>query len=220
VLRDAGQPVPTEVLFPYPHPKILGLAMDPQRRATVARVEPGSAADRAGLEAGDELESVDGQSIVSTADIQWALHQLTDDEAVAIAARRDGEPLEASLALEPGWRARGDISWRATSWALRRMVAGGLKLDELPREERAARQLADDALALEVAHVGQYGEHAHAKRQGFREGDVIVAIDGRDRAMRESDLFAALVNKPVGERVSVDVLRGSEKLELNLVMQK
>jgi S1-C subfamily serine protease len=172
------------------------------------------------VQAGDELESVAGQSIASTADIQWALDQLDDEKSVAVVVQRDGRSVEVALPLEAGWRSRGDISWRATSWALRRMVAGGLKLEELPQERRAERQLADGALALEVKHVGQFNEHAHAKRQGFREGDVIVSIAGHDEQLRESDLFAVLVNKPVGERVPVSVLRGSERLELSLMMQK
>ncbi len=37
--RDRREPIPEQVLFPYPHPKTLGLILDPQERATVVRVE-------------------------------------------------------------------------------------------------------------------------------------------------------------------------------------
>jgi S1-C subfamily serine protease len=128
--------------------------------------------------------------------------------------------MELNVRLEAGWRTRGDISWRATSWALRRMTTGGLLLKELPHEQRAARGLADAVLALAVEHVGEYGDHAHAKRQGFLKGDVLVSIAGHSERMRESDLFALLVNKPVGERVPITVLRGSKEVKLSLTMQK
>jgi hypothetical protein len=206
VLRDQGEPSPEERLFPYPHPKILGLVMDPNHCATVARVTAGSPAEQAGIRPGDELVMLNGQPLVSIADIQWVLH--------------NGEPMELDLRLEPGWRSRGDISWRATSWALRRMTTGGLLLEDLPDAQRTARGLDDDKLALVVKHVGEYGDHAHAKRQGFLNGDLLVSVDGNSRRMRESDLFALLVNKPVDERVPVTVRRGEKEVELSLKMQR
>jgi hypothetical protein len=220
VLRDAGEPIPEERLFPYPHPKILGLVMDPNQCATVEAVKPGSLAERAGIRSGDELVALNGQPLVSIADIQWVLHNANQHDSLVVALRRNGEPKELKLSLEPGWRSRGDISWRATSWALRRMTTGGLLLEDLPDAQRKARGLADDELALIVKHVGEYGDHAHAKRQGFLKDDVLVSVAGNTERMRESDLFALLVNKPVGERVSITVRRGEELKKLSLTMQK
>jgi hypothetical protein len=220
VLRDDGQPIPDRVLFPYPHPKILGLIMDPKHKATVARIESDSAAERAGFRAGDGIVSLDGQSLLSIADIQWVLHNASDRDELPVLIRRNGQPIELTLTLAAGWRRQGDISWRATSWALRRMTTGGLQLADLAPKRRAEKELDDDSLALEVLHAGEYGEHAHAKNQGFRKGDVIVSIAGQSNRMRESDLFALLVNRPIGEKVPVSVLRGSQQVQLSLVMQK
>jgi hypothetical protein len=220
VFRDEGKPIPTQLLFPYPHPKLLGLVMDPRARATVTGVESNSAAERSGFRAGDKIVSVDTQPIVSTADIQWVLHNVSDQDDLPMSIRRNGNAIQLALALEPGWRSRGDISWRATSWALRRMTTGGMRLQDLGADRRSEKGLENDTLALEATHVGEYDEHAHAKRQGFLKGDVITAIAGRSQRMRESDLFAFLVNRPVGESVSVTVLRGSKRLELGLTMQK
>jgi hypothetical protein len=220
VLRDEGKPIPTERLFPYPHPKILGMIMDPKHSATASRVVPDSPAERDGIRAGDELVALGGQPLVSTADIQWVLHNAGDQGSLAVSLRRGGEPVTLTLKLDPGWRSRGDISWRATSWALRRMTTGGLLLRDMPAEQRAARGLGDDVLALVVDHVGEYGEHAHAKRQGFLKDDVLVSVDGNSKRMRETDLFALLVNKPVSERVPIRVSRGEKEVELSIVMQK
>ena len=43
VYRSAGEPIPDEVLFPYPDPQVLGLKMDPKEMAKVERVTPGIA---------------------------------------------------------------------------------------------------------------------------------------------------------------------------------
>ena len=56
---------------------------------------------------------------------------------------------------------------------------GRIALEDLSSERRAESNIDDDELALEATHVGEYGEHAHAKRQGFRKGDVIVSIAGK-----------------------------------------
>jgi S1-C subfamily serine protease len=194
--------------------------MDPMRKATVTRVEAESPAARAGFRAGDELLSLDDQALLSIADIQWALHNAGEHRRLTASIQRGGQPMQLSIDLEPGWRRRGDISWRATSWDLRRMTTGGLRLKDMSDKQRAERSLAPDALALVVAHVGEYGEHAHAKQQGFMKDDVIVSIAGMSKRLSESELFALLVNKPAGERVPVTVLRGSERVDLSLVMQK
>lgn len=219
-LRDEGRPVPDRGVFPYPHPKILGLIMDPKQRATVKRVESGSTAEHDGIRAGDKVISLAGQPLVSLADMQWVLHNAGNEGTLRAVVQRDSHELTFSLTLAPGWRSRSDISWRATSWGLRRMTLGGLKLDELSAEQRAERQLSDDALALVVSHLGEFGEHAHAKNQGFRKGDVLVSIDGQSQSMRETDVFALLVNRPVGTQIPVTVRRGERSLILNLSTQR
>jgi S1-C subfamily serine protease len=100
------------------------------------------------------------------------------------------------------------------------MTTGGLLLEDLSSDGRTERNLDEGSLALLVKHVGEYGEHAHAKNQGFRKDDVIVSVAGESNRMRESDLFALLVNKPVGEEIPVSVQRGSQRVQLKLVMQK
>src|SRR5438309_1493472 len=60
VYRSTREPIPDEVLFPYPDPAVLGLKMDPKAMATVERVTPGTHAERAGLRAGDEITTLAG----------------------------------------------------------------------------------------------------------------------------------------------------------------
>src|SRR5262249_4668808 len=115
---------------------------------------------------------------------------------------------------------RGDISWRATSWDLRRMTTGGMRLDNLPAEERARLGLGENVLALRARHVGEHGAHAAAKNAGFRNGDVLVEIDGKSDLLTESQLMTRFANgKRAGDRVPVVILRQAKRLSLEYPIQ-
>ncbi|MCH7686915.1 MAG: PDZ domain-containing protein [Planctomycetes bacterium] len=220
--REQKKPIPETILFQYPHPKILGLILDPTEKATVQQVIENSPAESAGFRSGDEILTLEGQPLLSIADIQWVLHNAGKKTSLKAEVRRGDKTVDLKLSLAEGWRRRDDLSWRVTSWPLRRMVTGGLVLAELTAEQRADSDLSDkDTMALLVKHVGQYGPHAAAKKAGFRKGDIIVSYDGRTNLKRETDVivYAITARKP-GDRVPVIVLRGKRRLTLMLPMQQ
>ncbi len=220
--RAAGKPLPEKLLFPYPHPKSIGLILDPEEMATVKKVTPGSPAAAAGFQAGDEIKIMNGQPLLSIADVQWVLHN-TDPagESVPVDVERGGQRVALELALKKGWRQAGDISWRATSWGLRRMATGGMKLEPLPAEDRKRLDVPENSMAILVRHVGQYGPHAAAKKAGFQPGDVIVQFDGRDDLLTDSAVLAyGVTQKKPDDQVPVTILRNGKKRTLKLPMQK
>ena len=221
VHRDRHEPLPAKLLFPYPHPKAIGLVLDPKAKASVRRVEEDTPAARAGFRPGDEIVSLEGQPLLSLADVQWVLHNAADEASLKAQVRRDGKTLPLTLKLPQGWRRRDTISWRVSSWGLRRMAAGGMVLEELSKEERKKAGLSEKEMALRVRYVGQSGAHAAGKRAGFRQGDILVSFDGKKDLLRETDLLADAVNahKP-GATVPVIVRRGDERIELTLPMQE
>jgi hypothetical protein len=153
--RTRGRPFPEQVLFPYPHPKSLGLILDPKEKATVGRVEAESPAAKAGFEEGDVIVRLSGQPLLSMADVQWVLHH-TPAEGASVKAevRRGGRTTELTLALPKGWRQRDDISWRVTTWGLRRMATGGMLLETLLPEGRKKAGLEEKEMALRVKYLG------------------------------------------------------------------
>ncbi|QDU18399.1 Trx7/PDZ domain-containing (seleno)protein [Urbifossiella limnaea] len=217
-LWKAG-PLPEDVLFPYPHPKALGLILDPRETATVKDVVPGSPAEAAGFKAGDSIRAMNGQRLLSIADVQWVL-QRTPPAGGTIAAevRRGGATTNLTWKLPASWRRADDLSWRASSWGLRRMATGGIKLEPLPGGRPAG--VPATGMALLAKHVGEYGPHAAAKNAGFRKDDVIVSFDGRTDLTRESDVFAhVLLGKRPGDAVAVRVVRAGRPLDLKLPVQ-
>ncbi len=226
--RDRKEAMPEEILFPYPHPKSIGLILDPDQPGKILKVTEESPAAKSGFKAGGVIQAINQQPILSIADVQWVLHNTSPDGGeLNVLVTKSGPANQRGLEigymklnLDEGWRRLDDISWRVSSWPLRRMGTGGLKLQALSNERREQLNLPDDQMALLVMHVGQYGPHAAAKRAGFHKGDIILAFDGQDDLMRDGDLLAyAVTHRQAGERVKVNILRGERKMELTLPMQ-
>src|SRR5262249_21353341 len=110
VQRAAREPLPPEAMWPYPMPDALGLGLAPEERSSVRRVAPGSAAEKAGFKAGDEILRLEGQPLVSIADVQWILHAAKDGTGLSALVKRNGREETLSLALPEGWRRSGDTS--------------------------------------------------------------------------------------------------------------
>lgn len=221
VFWQSGKPIPEKMLYPYPNPKQFGLIMDPKTASTVLRVDAGSSADKDGFKPGDEIKSLDGQPIISTADIQWVLQNAGDSGRLAARVRRGDREVDVPLTLAPGWRRQGDISWRVSSWTMRRIAIGGLSLEDATAEERKRAHVNDSQLALHVKAVGQYGAHAAAKNAGFEKDDIIVAFDGQTGDMNEAQIFEYVVNhKHIGNKVPVIVVRGTERRTLMMPIQE
>lgn len=220
--RDKGGKLPAQILFPYPHPKALGLILNPRERAQVVRVEADSLAEKAGFRAGDEIQKLGGQTPLSIADVQWVLHHTpADGGVVAATVLRSGQMVSVELQLPAGWKQLDDIAWRASSWELRRMALGGLFLKTMPAEMRESLKLPNDKLVLRAQHVGQYAPHNGAKEAGFRVGDILVSFDGRRDFARETDLLEYALNElQPGSSVPCVVWREGKQIELTLKLPK
>ena len=103
---------------------------------------------------------------------------------------------------------------------MRGMASGGLVLEDLADETRAARGIEKGTLALFVKSVGQYGKHAAAKNAGFQKEDIIVKADEITARKSEGAWLAHLLRKHMpGESVKVTVLRDAQRVELSLPME-
>lgn len=212
------QSVPDALLWSYPMPDALGLSLDPRERATAARVEAGSAADKAGFRAGDRIRSLDGQPLLSIADAQWALHTAKETGTIRAEVEREGRTVALTLSPADGWRRSRGFAWRDTTYAIR----PGVFCEDVSPEDRRALGLADGAPALRVKelHVqwgAVAGKKIEAARAGLAKGDVIVAVDGRPAPATESDLIAYVwQKKKPGDSVEFTVLRGGKRQTVRL----
>jgi serine protease Do len=212
--------LPDKILFPYPHPKSIGLILDPTKMATVKEVDPGSPAAKCGLVPGDEIRKLDGEILLSIADIQWVLNSASPDGAeIKAEVNRGSKNVALTLKLENGWRRRDDISWRASTWGLRRKALGGMLLEQLPDKVRSDLKLPAGSTTLLVKHVGEYAPHNVAQKAGFRKEDIVIGFDSRTDLLRETDVIAySLREKHPGDKVPVTILRNGERQTLILII--
>jgi serine protease Do len=220
VAREQKKPMPDELIWPFPAPETIGLTLSQEHAARVTAVAAGSPADQGGLKPGDDIAALDGQPLISSADLSWVLHRAPATGKLTAAVKRGGIAATLPLALPAGWRSQSDISRRVGTWDMRGMATGGLVLEDVPDVERGTLNVKDDQLALRVKHVGQYGTHAAAKHAGWQQNDVLVEINGLTNRMSEGALIGHLLQKhQAGEKLKATVLRGGKRVNLTLPMQ-
>ena len=193
-----------DMLWRYPLPENVGSLVNPQSGVRVMKVLPDSPAESAGLKAGEEITHVAGQAITSVADIQWALHGLPNGHTtVAIRTDKGGE---RELSLPAGWK-KTDISWRGSLWSLRPKLP--VWMEPAEEAQRTHTKLAAEEVPLLVKWInrGQPGGRA-AFEAGLREGDLVVALDGRPLRFEKSPEFVMHVklNYEVGDELPLTVL--------------
>jgi hypothetical protein len=199
-------------LYVYPQPRQIGLELDLNDGLRVKSVAQKSPAAKAGIKFGDQFLTLSGQPLVSTADIQWVLHNAPNETTLKGTVERGGKPVEVTLELSGDWK-KSDIAWRASSWYGLRQ---GVKFDPLLEVEKSNRGIRGDGLALVVK--GLFGKGGPKVQQaGLKQGDVIVAVDGKTDAMTEGDFLAYLrLTHGPGESVKLTILRGAARSEVTV----
>lgn len=221
-LRLGKSKISEEVLFPHPHPKSIGLVFHPDTLGTLIEVKDKSFGDNSGFKKGDVVCTMNGQSIISIADVQWVLNSIPAlGGKIPVEVLRNNQNVNLELCLPEAWRRLDDISWRSSSWMLRRMVLGGILLESMSAEEMKAEGLKEDAMALRVKHVGQFGPHATAHKAGVLKGDILLGFDEKTNLLRESDIFFyAIDSRKAGDMVSLTLKRNKNILQIKIPIQE
>ena len=217
--RDENGAIPDKVLFPYPHPKALGLILDPKQRATVLRVEHDSVAARAGFEAGDEIQKLAGQPPLSIADVQWVLHQVpasggTVPALVKRGRRTGGDQAGVAGRMAPARRHRlASIELGAAQDGAGRDVSEATFCRAASRAQ-AARERAWPSRSSTSANTRRT---TGPRRRAFWRATSSISVGGQTDLLRETDLLAFSLNQiSAGADLPVVVLRNGDRLTMTL----
>jgi serine protease Do len=216
--RKVDQKFPEQFTYPYPHPKIIGAIFDPAETNLIKELIANSPAAAAGLQVGDRIQKLEGQSMLSIADVQWVLHHSPNQGSrLSATIERNNQVRDIEINLPSNWKNLDNISWRASSWPLRRIGLGGLALKEADDNERSQAGIAKDHMALTVQHVGAFAPHDRAKKAGMLKGDIIIEYDGRRDLLRDSDLLVYSTNEvPPGKQVKLRFVRDGKEREATI----
>jgi S1-C subfamily serine protease len=96
----------------WPLPENVGLTLDRDHGLLVTKVEPNSAAAKAGLRGGDELGAAGGRRLFGQADFRGVLHRGPRGAgSIDVHWTRGGKVMSAKLDLADGWR-KTVLDWR------------------------------------------------------------------------------------------------------------
>ncbi|KAF1695855.1 DegQ family serine endoprotease [Pseudoxanthomonas daejeonensis] len=187
-----------------------GLGLADSNGALVNNVEPGSAAEKGGIEVGDVIVSVNGRPVSTSADLPPMVGMLPPGTKAKIGVIRDGKPRELTVTLgelaSDAQRAAAAPDDADAGPAQASALAGlGLRVAEL--DARSRSQLGLEA-GKGVGITGVTG--AEAREAGLLPGMAIVQV-GRTpvgsvaelerqlRGTRPGDVVMLLVRTPAGQ---------------------
>ena len=168
--------------------------------ALIANVERGSAADRAGLKAGDVVRTVNGQAIIGSGDLPGMLAVSKPGEKVALDVWRDGKIVRLNATLGNA-NDKPDRAEREEIASIDKGAKLGLALRPLePSEQRASG--ISSGLVIEDA-----GGPAIAA--GVQPGDVLLSVNGKPVSTVAQ--VRDMVNKST-KSVALLIQRGSDRI--------
>lgn len=138
--------------------------LDVIRGVYIDRVNEGSAANQAGLEAGDVITAVDGYNVGSTSELQERVARHRPGHAVNVSFRREGHEKSVKTVLK-NIEGRESISRKEINYT----VEGGT-LEDIPYSELARRNL-DGGVLVKTLENGKW------KKAGMKEDFIITFVD-------------------------------------------
>ena len=167
--------------------------LEQEKGVVITEVEPGSSAEKSGIEPGDIILSVNGREIKDSADIRNYIGLLRMGSKVVLEVLRDDDKLEI------------------TAYITARRVASA-EGDRYDRRLSGAVLSESDDVEKPGIEVKEVKGGSAAQRNGLREGDIIVATNRR--TVRDFDDFKALIKED--KPLLLKVLRGSYSMFLVL----
>ncbi|MCX8237191.1 MAG: PDZ domain-containing protein [Akkermansiaceae bacterium] len=95
---------PLRLSHPMPAAETIGLTLAEDHRATITKVQPNSPSAKAGLKRGDEIITANKATLISPADLAWALHHLRVEDTLLFSIKRGSAIKLVTLALPKNWR--------------------------------------------------------------------------------------------------------------------
>ncbi len=147
-----------------------------------------------------------GQPILSTADIQWVLHHADDKDTLKAQVERGTEQTTARLELPEGWR-MGLSDWRFINYGLLYQILG-LGIKQMP-EQQAERIGLGGKMALLTDRVTP---EVHIQT-GLSNLVPIAAVDGKREPMTVGVLTAYVFReKQKGSKLKITTLQITDRL--------
>ena len=173
--------------------------LDKPAGALVAKVSPNSPAEKAGLEVGDIIRSVNGEAVRSSSDLPMTISAIRPGDEVKLGIWRKGETLEITAKLvsqseQKSAQIEPEESYRSDRVTAFTFPAAGLTI--------SVRTNNSDEPELVISRV-----QGIAAKLGLRRGDVIVRAG--KQAVRSQEEFDAAVRQ-AGNQIPLLINRSGD----------
>lgn len=169
--------------------------------AVVVQVEPGSAADKAGVKAGDVVTSLGGRAVRGASDLRNRIGLTRAGEQVELTILRNGASQRLRAQVERSAPSPQDAALQTKAGAVIPRLRGAIVRDISPGMPMFGKK--QGIVVVEVE------EGSPAAARGLRAGDVIVAVNRKP--VRNVEEFRAALQE-AGRVAALDVLRGDVSL--------
>jgi len=189
------------------------------RPPVIVEVMPDGPAEQAGLQEGDMVIAVDGQTVGIEKDLADLIAEYEPGDTVTLEIERPGEdPRAREVTVELGQHPEKE----GTAYL-------GVRYSSLPRFE-GLRELPFgedkfDVSPFVLPHgeieqgliIWRVSEDSPASAAGLKGGDVVTAIDGEPLASPQA-LTEAIAEREPGDEITLTVFRGQEESEIEITL--
>jgi len=174
--------------------------------ALVADIEPGSPAEKAGLQVSDIILKFDGKKINASIDLPRLVGAAKPGSSATLSIWRKGE--KRDLKIQIGEMADNKVA--AKTAESKPVNRAGLAVSELSREQKSMLKINNGVLVEEVS--------GPAVRAGIQTGDVIVAVNNRE--VNTPEEFELLINDTSRKSAALLIKRGENAHYVSLRLSK
>jgi serine protease Do len=177
------------------------------RGALVNAVQPGGAADKAGIRPGDVIREVNGRQVNTSSDLPPLIGSLTPGSRVRLGIVRDGRTNEVPVVLDALAAESGGGGGGAPQAPAAASAAGAATLGLAVQELAAADRQRLGMRAGEGVRIARV-DGAAARDAGLQPGDVVLQV-GRSAVGTPADFARAVAAVPREQAVMLLVRRGA-----------
>ncbi len=193
----------------------------------LSTVYSGTAADAAGLKAGDILLTFGGEKIFDDRDLTDMIHDRDPGDRVRITLIRDGKNMTVDAVLGT----RDDMEWEQEDDGWSRFWDGignlfghhssrssgprlGVYVEEMEDQMAEFLQVEEDEGILLTRVV----RNSPAQDAGLLAGDVVISVN--DSSIRDTGDISDALRGKWGETVPVTVIRKGDRVEVRVVLEE